>query len=304
MPSTMPLPTIITGFLLLILIPGIFSACNNREKDTFIRSQSAYFKAAVKQDVPLGPPQEGEWLFTHQEKGQTFEAYKAAHPVKPTAAQAVIYLLPVGEFTPLQLEILQAVTAYNTSFFQLSTILLPSLPDTGVPASAMRQQTDGNIQLLAPYLLDSLLRGKLPDDGIALLAISAKDLYPKNNWNYVFGLASYVNRVGISSIYRLQNKQLDTSSYQLCLSRLMKITTHEIGHMFTLHHCISARCVMNGTNSLAETDRTPIRLCTTCQKKLCWNFQFDSKKRLEQLIHFCRQHNLEAERMLLQADTQ
>ncbi|WP_280115303.1 hypothetical protein [Flavobacterium fluviatile] len=34
------------------------------------------------------------------------------------------------------------------------------------------------------------------------------------------------------------------------------MSSHEIGHMFGLHHCIVADCVMNGTDSMSETDRS------------------------------------------------
>ena len=287
---------------IIIATTFLLSCAGRKENDPVIQSQSGYFEAISKNDVQLGAPREGEWLFVHKEKGQTFEQYKKANPVRPSAARSVIYLLPIGDFTPLQEKAILLTRTYLEIFFQQKTVLLKTVSDDIVPASATREREEDNIQLLAPYVLDSLLKDKTPADGIALMGISAKDLYPKESWNYVFGLASYVKRVGVSSIYRLQNKQLDTANFKLCLSRMMNIFSHEIGHMMTFNHCTAAKCVMNGSNTLRETDQSPNRLCSECQKKLCWNFRYDNKRRLEQLCDFCKENGLQKDFGVLALD--
>jgi archaemetzincin len=280
-----PFIFIITFFLL--------SCRDINDKEQIVASQSEYFEAIAENDIKLNAPKEGEWLFEHKEKGQTFEEYKKENSIHPGLEKYVIYLLPIGDFTDSQMKILNLTRDYVEIFFQEKTVLLTTVSDKTVPASDIRQRENNNIQLLAPYILDTLLNGTIPKDGIALLAISAKDLYPKNDWNYVFGLASYSKRVGVSSIYRLQNKQLDTINFKLCLRRLINISSHEIGHMRSMHHCTFAKCTMNGSNSLYETDLVPNRLCSECQKKLFWNFKYDNKKRLKQLFNFCKENNLE-----------
>ncbi|SEW32247.1 archaemetzincin [Chitinophaga arvensicola] len=289
---------------IIIAITLVLLSCNNRkEKDPVMLAQSEYFRAIGENDVKLKTPKAGEWLFEHKEKGQTFEAYKGSKPIRPTSHKAVIYLMPIGDFTPLQEKGLKLTRDYVEIFFQLKTILLKKVTDKTVPPYAIRQKGNNNIQLLAPYVLDSLLWEKTPRDGIALLAISAKDLYPKNDWNYVFGLASYTRRVGVSSIYRLQNKQLDTVNFGLFLRRLVNISSHEIGHMMSIQHCTFAMCVMNGSNSLQETDLSSNRLCSECQKKLFWNFRYDNKQRLKQLYDFCLENNLEWDAKVLKLDS-
>ena len=275
----------ITTFFLL-------SCSNTNDKDQVVATQSEYFKAVAENDIQLSAPKEGEWLFEHKEKGQTFEEYKKANPIRPGLDKHVIYLMPIGDFTDVQMKALNLTRDYVEIFFQQKTILLTAVSDKTVPKSDIRIRENNNIQLLAPYLLDTLLKGRTPKDGIALMAISAKDLYPKNDWNYVFGLASYSTRVGVSSIYRLQNKQLDTTNFKLCLRRLINVSSHEIGHMMSMHHCIFAKCTMNGSNSLSETDLTPNRLCSECQKKLFWNFRYDNKRRLNQLTKYFKENNL------------
>jgi len=276
--------------VLLFVITFIFLSCNTKE---------GYFKAIAANDVKLNPPQKGEWLYHHKEKGQTFEEYKKAKPVRPSASSHIIYLKPIGNFTPLQLSMLHLMQQYVAIFFQQQTVLLPAVADTMIPT---RFKGDDNMQLLAPYVLDSLLKGKAPNNSIALMAITAKDLYPKDDWNYVFGIASYVDRVGVSSIYRLESAHLDTANFTLCLQRLINIATHEIGHMLSMHHCTFARCVMNGSNTLSETDACPNRLCSECQQKLYWNLGYDNKKRLTQLCEFFKANNLQRDLHVLQPD--
>jgi archaemetzincin len=134
------------------------------------------------------------------------------------------------------------------------------------------------------------------------MAFTSKDLYPKDDWNYVFGLASYGKRVGVSSIYRLQDEILDSTNFSMCLKRLIKVSSHEIGHMFTISHCTFAKCVMNGSNSLYESDLSPNRLCSECQKKLFWNIRYNNKKRLADLCNFFSANNLTEDYQISYAD--
>ena len=68
------------------------------------------------------------------------------------------------------------------------------------------------------------------------------------------------------------------------LNRIVKIATHEIGHMYGLGHCIYYECLMMGTNNLDQTDRNPITFCPICYRKLWKVLKFDHLKRYEKLI--------------------
>lgn len=71
--------------------------------------------------------------------------------------------------------------------------------------------------------------------------------------------------------------------------------THEIGHMFTMEHCIYAKCNMNGNNSLQEADNQPLYLCSQCTAKLGWSGQYDVIKRMEGLQQYYSKHRYEEE---------
>jgi archaemetzincin len=270
----------------------LLSSCASETDPLMVKTRD-YFEAIESNDIALHAPVEGEWLYHHHEKGQSFEAYKKASPPRPTDSGYIMYLKPIGHFTALQDSVLELTRAYVEVFFQQKTVLLPASSDEGIPDAHRRMPQEGFEQLSAPYVLDSMLKGKIPTNGIALMAITEKDLYPRPDWNFVFGLASYEERVGVSSIYRLQDESLDTGNFKKCLARLIKISSHEIGHMFSLHHCTNAKCVMNGSNHLGETDATPARPCSECQKKLLWNFRYDNRKRLGELVEFFRANGLD-----------
>ncbi|MBD2714044.1 hypothetical protein KBK19_03240 [Microvirga sp. STR05] len=277
-------------------------ACGWPRYPDFSAEARAYFSAIKANDQPLKAPRTGEWRHENHEPGQTLEQYQELAITRPDSVHRTLYLLPIGHFSPLQKKVLEATRQYLQHFFQLPVTLLAAVPDTFVPKAARRRGIEGQEQLLAPYILTHRLAGKLPPDGLTLMALSSRDLYPKPEWNYVFGLASYPDRVGVTSLYRLQDTRLTAANYTRCLTRLINLSSHELGHMFSLRHCTFARCVMNGTNSLAETDGTPNRLCSECQSKLYWTCRYNNRQRLLALHTFFQSHQLKADASLASRD--
>lgn len=293
---------------LAILIFIIFCSCGKEQTNKTpqqatkeVPKEASYFKQIKNNDLKLPQPAYGDWLFSHKEKGQTFEQYFISKHIVPTNEANIIYILPIGNFNSLQNKQIKLANEYLEIFFQLKTKTLAPISNDVVPNSSRRMMY-GHEQLLAGYLLNDVLKEEKPLNGIALMGLSELDLYPKPEWNYVFGLASYHDKVAVSSIYRLQDGELTSENFNLCLSRLLKISSHEIGHMFGLHHCIAADCVMNGTNSMEETDRHSIRLCSVCQRKLNSCIQYDNKKRLSDLERYFKKNDLNNEFDLMKKD--
>ncbi len=288
--------------LICILLLLSVSCSGKHDTDPVLLNESNFFAAIASNDVALPVPREGEWLFEHKEKGQSFDEYKNSNPVRLNESQNTIYLKPVGSFSKSQLAIIQHTGEYLSIYFQAKCQVLPPIADKIIPDSARRKRSDGNEQLLAPYFLNNILKKDIPSNAIVVMAITEKDLYPKNDWNFIFGLASYHERIGVCSIKRLPGRNVDSLDDNICLSRLIKIASHEIGHMFSLHHCINAMCVMNGSNSLPETDRQPNRVCSECLKKLYWNMRFNNQGRLKSLMDYFKEHELEKDYALAKAD--
>lgn len=288
----------------LIIATWLFLCCNSNKTARSFTDDPGYFNAISRNDIQLLDPLPGEWRFVYKEARQHFEDYKKANPVKASFGITKLYLLPLGSFTDQQLKGIELTREYLQIFFQLKTEILEPASDLAIPDTAKRTGRDGNIQLYTPYIFQQFLKGKIPPGGYALMAISEKDLYPDPAWNFVFGIASYQDRIGVSSIYRYQGGGLTSANFSLFLKRLIGTASHEIGHMFSIHHCVAASCVMNGSNSLDESDRHTLRLCSECQQKLHWNISYNNKVRLKALIAFYRRNRLSGEQLYLEKDWQ
>ncbi|MFZ4931280.1 Zn-dependent protease [Chryseobacterium sp. Mn2064] len=268
-------------YLLLFILP--FS-CQKKEK--------TYFETIAIDDIPLPKPKPGAWRYHHEEKFQTFEDFQKGRKIIPKPGKNTIYLQPIGNFDALQKKEIALTKEYLRIYFQLETKILPVLPNTVFPKTVRRISKEGQEQILAGYVLDSILIKRKPKDAVVLMGITEKDLFPLPEWNYVFGLASYEDGVGVTSIYRFANGGLTASNFNESLLRLIKIGSHEIGHMFGISHCLNANCVMNGTNSLSETDYHLARACSLCQRKLSSSIHYNDKKRLLELKDFFeKQHH-------------
>ncbi len=238
----------------------------------------------------FGPPQPGDWVQRHPEQGQTFRAYLASNPVLPRTGRVVLYVQPLGDFTASQRAIVELAAEFLGLFFNLEARILPDVPLAVIPAEARRVPPwTSEAQILATYVLADVLKPRLPEDAAACIALTASDLWPGPGWNFVFGMASTRDRVGVWSINRNGDPVKERA---VCLLRTLKTAAHETAHMFSLSHCIAYACVMCGSNSLAESDRRPLALCPECAAKVCWATETDPLARYGLLSAFCKKHGL------------
>lgn len=226
---------------------------------------------------PLPPPEAGEWLAEHWESGQSFEAYLASDPPIAQGERSVLYVVPLGSFSEVEAAVLQQATEYMGLFFGLPVEVLDSIPmeaageAANIPPSAYRSSGRGfGPQFRSEWILQKLLRPKLPRDAAALIGFTAQDLWPGQGWNFVFGQANLKHRVGVWSMARFGDPALSQASRALALRRTLKVATHETGHMLGMRHCTAWSCNMNGSNHLGESDRQPLDLCPVCLAKLAY----------------------------------
>ena len=261
----------------------------------------APFERLIRLHEKLPPPAPSDWLANHQESGQTFREYVRNQPVKADRKRRIIYVQPLGPFTPTQRKIVDLTAEYLQIYFDLPVKIQKDLPLDLIPASARRKHPRwGMDQILSTYVLDKVLYPRLPDDAVASIAFTASDLWPGEGWNFVFGQASLSNRVGVWSIYRKGDPDLSDDAFRLCLVRTLKTATHETGHMFSMQHCIFYECNMCGSNHLEESDRHPLWLCPQCLAKLCFATKADPRKRYQRLAAFCKDHGLKQEQEFYQ----
>lgn len=238
---------------------------------------------------PIPVPGPNDWLGAHPEPGQTFEQFRRSHPIRPDAERRILYLQPLGLFSEQQSPSLEKLRQYAAAFFQIEVKVLAAV---SIDAGGFTSRTNSitrRPQILTRDVLE-WLKQKLPADAFCLLAITMEDLYPDPSWNFVFGQASFTERVGVYSFARYDpafyGETRGSDYQQVLLRRSMKVLTHETGHIFGLAHCVYFACVMNGSNHLQESDRRPLHLCPVCLRKLQFSTGFDVVKRYEDLARF------------------
>ena len=243
--------------------------------------------------APMDKPERYDWLGAYREPGQTFDEYLESKPARPTDQRRTIYFLPLGNFTQQQQRILAITAGYLEAFYYLPVKKMAARKLLMPVGASDRRRTVGSKseQVRTGYIMDSLLKPILPDDAAALIAFTNVDLFPGSSMNFVFGQASRRDRVGVWSVYRLDDNANDPTF----LRRVLKIATHETGHMFAFAHCTKYECVMSGTNHLAETDRRPIDACPECTAKVCWLTEGSPAARYRRLAEFCLRHGLDSE---------
>src|SRR5262249_31623927 len=151
---------------------------------------------------------------------------------------------------------------YLALFFDCPVVVRRQVPLSDVPDRAKRVHPEtGGKQLLTTFILREILEPDVPDDALAHLALTARDLWAGEGWSFVFGQANRRRRVGVWSIHRNGRPDRGEEELRLCLRRTLKTATHETGHVLSMRHCTAYRCLMNGSNSLEESDGTPVHPC-------------------------------------------
>jgi archaemetzincin len=223
--------------------------------------------------LPSGP---GDWLSEHPEDGQSLAQHKV--DCTPVIGRTV-YLVPTSELEakPGAQKIFATLEPLLAAHFQLPVKRLPAL--SAKVAGKSERMNDYGPQWLTHDVLEALKKVK-PDDAAAVMAITTVDLYPDPEWNFVFGEASYEERVGVMSLARTGEIELEGLKV---LERSYATAMHEVGHMFQLQHCVAWECPMNGCNHQEEADSRPMEPCPHCLAKLMLATGLDPKKRWTEL---------------------
>lgn len=246
---------------------------------------------------PMPKPEPDDWLANHHEKPQSYADWLNEDTRVPGPQRRIIYIVPLGEF-PATAPSLPALTKIVHAWFALEVKVLPAVPIKDVPAKTRINPSTKKRQLLAPDVLRWLTK-RLPDDAFALQAVTMEDLYPEPSWNFVFGMASLSERVGVQSFARQDpaffGEPREAGWQNLALRRATWTMVHEISHMFGLTHCVYWKCVVAGSNHQAEADSRPLHPCPVCLRKLQSAIGFDPAARETELAKVLHEVGIEDE---------
>lgn len=236
-------------------------------------------------------PNPGDWLASHKEAGQTFDQYRNSNPNRPTPHRTRLYLQPIGTFTHQEIQVIGTLQRFMQIVFGLEVKIQAAQGTDNIPANAQRiHPVTEQKQLLSTHILHQVLKPNRPKDAVAVLGLTSADLWPGDNWNFVFGQASLSERVGVWSTARMGDPVKEAAVY---LRRVLQVAVHETGHMFGIKHCTAYECCMNGSNHQAESDQTPLVFCPECDAKLWWACGLHAPRRAKALHAFAQEHKLD-----------
>jgi archaemetzincin len=227
----------------------------------------------------LGEPRPGDWLWAFKERGQTVAEYLRSDVNRKNTVRTRLHVQPYADLRPQQRALVAAVRDHLQAFFDTEVVVLPERRLAPVWYHQARRQWDGDVAVRS-------LAGQVPDDSLGVLGLMGSDLYGLR-LNFIFGVGLMRERAAIYSLFRY-----DTKDERLLLRRAVKVAVHELGHVLTLKHCVFYRCIMNGSNSVAEMDGQPLHACPVCLAKLRANLRFDPAARYERLEALYRRQGL------------
>ncbi len=236
---------------------------------------------------PVPRPAAGDWLDERAERFQTFERYRDRRKTHPDRARKTIALLEIGTFGDGSPSV-AALTRYVEAYYGMPVRRMA--PVTLEELDVEQRTHDGRLQLQAKQILERL-RERKPEDAFALAAITMTDLYPDEEWNFVFGYARAADQVGVFSFHRFDPQ----TGAEAVLRRSANTLVHELGHMFGVSHCTHFHCVMNGHNHEREGAALPMHLCPVDLRKLQHSAGFDPIERYRALAGLDRELGFEAE---------
>jgi len=155
----------------------------------------------------LGRPGRGEWLAEQPESGQTLAAFvRSPFKAAPHGGCDSVALIPLGD--EWEFPLLSSLSDYVSSFFAVPVIVGNRVPLNVLTAKAQhRVGTEHQQQFMAQDLMQIMreaVKGdrQLMSECFAYIGITMEDLYHRDDWNFVFGLAESMEGMGIFSFHR------------------------------------------------------------------------------------------------------
>ena len=165
-----------------------------------------------------------------------------------------LFILPLDS---VKNEYINSVKISVKNFYGLECVVLPKSSISVDILSKTKRRLDAR-KILNKY--------NLPNHHILIL--TQKDI-ALNEYG-IFGLGYKPGKVSVVSTFRFSKNV----KKNIVLERLNKISLHELGHNFGLHHCqnVDYSCFMKSAKHTIKTiDKEKLILCSECKRKIKLN---------------------------------
>jgi len=200
---------------------------------------------------------------------------------KVSSKNKLIGLLPLGPF-PKSInskDLMEIISDWMTCFFMGFRVhCLPQVTVKQFPNMITRYHNrTKKFQILSTSLIKEAVQyvGQREPKYQCIIVVSWHDLYPEAKMNFELGQGSSVYRCAVMSFGRFEPrtfsgpKQADIKHLTPeILWQFLKVSAHEVLHVFGLKHCNAFECLMNGSESIEQAMKQPLLLCPACLRKL------------------------------------
>lgn len=179
----------------------------------------------------LTPENGNGWFSEIAEPVQSLALYQSQNPTRPTPARRTLVLQPLGAMNNEERALLAECKVYCEAFFGLPTrIAAPLSVDETRLSPRPASFGASKIQLNSSDILNRVLAPRLPADAAAYLGVTTNDLWT-NGLSFVFGQATFENRIGVYSMARYLPKKphqkFSPAQHALALRRTIQVLIHE-----------------------------------------------------------------------------
>jgi archaemetzincin len=163
-------------------------------------------------------------------------------------------VVPLGEVCELTVK---SIAAHILGYLHRDALILPPMEHPMYAYNQRRHQYDAGAIITAMESLSFPQCDKI-------IGVVDLDLFIPI-FIHVFGEARQGGRAALVSICRLKPPSSTTKeTLNLQMERAAKVALHELGHLYDLHHCMDALCLMHFSGGLEDLDQTPLYLCRYC----------------------------------------
>jgi archaemetzincin len=169
-----------------------------------------------------------------------------------------IQILPFGSVPS---NLLEGLSRGLARVFSMPADVLPAEPEPAFAFNVTRRQ------YLSTEILSTMTERTVADTW-RLLGVTGLDLYIPI-LTFVFGEAQLQGNCALVSAHRLHQEFYGLpADSRLLHERLLKESTHELGHTLTLSHCDDYECVMSASHGVEWIDLKTSRFCRSCRSSI------------------------------------